>query len=93
MNTITSITCSNIHSFLGFMIAAGMNEEKIHVELELLKDDFETDSKVIEEEFKKLDWILPTKVRIREFQEMIWQHRYKIFEEIERANSTNSLQE
>lgn len=47
------------------MIAAGVNEEKIHVELELLKLDFETDPKYVEEEFKKLDWILPTKVRIR----------------------------
>lgn len=73
------------------MIVAGISEEQIHVELEILKKDFDIQSDVIEKEFRKMDWLLPTKVRILEFQELIWRHRYNIFSEIEKAANQNTL--
>ena len=90
---ITSITCSNVHAFLGFMIAGGFSEEMIETELVKLRDDFATDATDIEKEFKTNDWMVPFKGKVREFQKAAWDNRFDLFDALEKAVDNKSFNE
>ena len=56
-----------------------------------MKTCFEADVKEIKEEFDRKDWILPFKCKIRDLQNLRWDARYNLFDELEKATIQNRL--
>jgi hypothetical protein len=89
---ITSITCSSTQCYLSFLFTLGLDNTKILEEVDKVRELLEIDYAKINRNFYEMDWALPSKCKIRQFEETMWNSRYDFFKKLEESLKNNELE-
>lgn len=80
---ITSITCSSTQCYLAFLFTLGLDNTQIFKEVDQARKLLEINYAKANREFYDMEWAIPFKCKIREFNETMWESRYDFFEEVQ----------
>jgi len=89
---IKHITCSSSQAFLFFMIAAGFDDNRILSEATHLRNLMHIDYMQMERDFHSLDWAMPMKVNIRNYQDLLWKNRFNMFDSLQEYSKAKDLE-